>query len=161
MAMFVHITTVKLARAIKRSGLRPKRRSTLFAMPVVPNFMMTHQWTRELQKWSRQRMVGVYFRIPDDMPVLIGPFNGLKRMMPAAEASARMRAADALGLEIELGLPVSAKDIHAIRSLRGVIGWRHFPGANGIKPCGCPICVARGEPGGRKLRAAFEKSLND
>ena len=159
MAMFVHITTEANARAIKRAGLRPKRRSTLYAMPVVPNFVMTHQWTRELQKWSRQRMVGVYFRIADEAPVLFGPYNGGKQIVTAAEASARMHASDALGHEVQLASPVAAKDIHAIRNLRGVIGWRHYPGANGVRPCGCPACVMRGEPGGRKLRAAYERGL--
>jgi len=157
--MFVHITTETAARAIKRVGLRPKRRATLYAMPVVPNFVMTHQWTRELQKWSRRRMVGVYFRVPDDEAVRVGRFNQVKRLVTAAEASALARTFELLGLEVEVLRPVPAKDIHAMRSLRGVIGWRHYPGAHGQRPlCGCPACM-RGVPGGGKLRAAYERGL--
>jgi hypothetical protein len=160
MAMFVHVTTAEKARAVKRAGLKPGRAwRSLFAMPVVPNFVMTHQWTRELQRWSRQRMVGVYFRIPDAETVRVGRFNQPKQSMTAAEASALARTAETLGFEVEILRPIGKKDIHAVRDLRGIVGWRHYPGANGVKPCGCPACVMRGEPGGRRLRAAFEESL--
>ncbi len=113
MAMFVHVTTAEKARAIKRAGLKPGRAwRSLFAMPVVPNFMMTHQWTRELQKWSCQRMVGVYFRIPDNETVRVGRFKEPKHLMTAANASALVRTADTLGLEVEVLRPIGAKDIH-------------------------------------------------
>ncbi|MBL8552381.1 MAG: hypothetical protein JNJ73_20495 [Hyphomonadaceae bacterium] len=110
-------------------------------------------------KWRRQPMIGVYFRIPDDEPVRFGHYFRGWVPMRAAQAVAAIRAeADPRGFQIILGRSIPPKDIARIAPVRGVIGWRHKPDAHGQKPCGCPACMARGEPGGVKIRRAWERA---
>lgn len=164
MAMLVHLAPAKLERKIRRSGVRPGeglfggyRSRSVYCFPVLESYTLTHQWTREIMKWRRQPLVGVYFRIPDDEPVHFAQMNKPLCQLPAAKAIGEIRKApDPRGFEIILNRPIEVKDIHRIAPVRGVAGWRHSPGANGRKPCGCPACVARGEPGGRKLRMRYE-----
>jgi len=42
--------------------------------------------------------------------------------------------------------PVSKSELHKVRDLHKPVGWRHYPGAHGREPCGCPACLPRGEP---------------
>ncbi|MGD9965586.1 MAG: hypothetical protein AB7T59_03635 [Hyphomonadaceae bacterium] len=156
MVMLVHVTAAKLEPQINRAGLRS--RFGLYAFPVLPNYTLTHQWTREILKWKRQPMIGVYFRIPDYEVVRFGRYGHVMRTLPAARAVGEVRkAADPRGLQIIVERTVRAGDIVRIAPLRGVVGWRHMPDAHGRKPCGCPGCVARGEPGGRTLRLRYER----
>lgn len=129
-------------------------------MPVVPNYFRSHQWMRELRKWGRGPMVGVYFRIPNDEIVLAGRYHGEHRAITAAEAAASVMHAgdDALGYEVVVAHGISPTAIQRIRSLPRVVGWRHFPGAHSRRPCGCPVCATRGEYNVRRLRAAYDQS---
>jgi len=156
MVMLVHVTAAKLEPKIRRSGLRA--RYGIYAFPVLPNFTLTHQWTREILKWKRQPMIGVYFRIPDDEVVRFGRYGRVMRTLPAARVIGEIRKeADARGFQIIIDRTIAADEIARAAPLRGVIGWRHMPDAHGRKPCGCPGCVARGEPGGRKLRLRYHR----
>jgi hypothetical protein len=108
-------------------------------------------------KWRRQPMIGVYFRVPDDEEVEFGHFHRQLRRLPSAAAVGEIRRApDPRGFEIILRRAIETKEIARIASVRGVTGWQHVPDAHKRKPCGCPGCVARGEPGGRKLRVRYE-----
>lgn len=165
--MFVHVAPAKLAPKIRRTGLRPGeglfggyKSDALYAFPVMESYTLTHQWTREVMKWRRQPMIGVYFRVPDDETVEFGHFNdGLPLMKIAASVAAGgiRRAADPRGFELILRRPIERREITRIAPVRGVVGWRHTPDAHLRKLCGCPACVARGEPGGRKLRERYER----
>src|SRR5262249_8727504 len=118
---------------------------------------LTHQWTREIMKWKRQPMIGVYFRIADDEIVRFGRYGAVMRTLPASRAVGEIgNEADPRGFQIIVDRTIKAAEIKRIAPLRGVIGWRHWPGAHGRRPCGCPGCLARGEPGSRKIRARFE-----
>ena len=155
MVTLVHVTAAKLEPKIKRSGLRAGY--GLYAFPVLPSHTLTHQWTREIMKWKRQPMIGVYFRIGDDEVVYFGRYGRVRRTLAAARAVGEMRKEDDLrGFEIIVDRAIKANEIIRIAPLRGVLGWRHKPDAHGKRPCGCPGCMARGEPGGRKLRARYE-----
>lgn len=154
--MLVHVTAAKLEAKIRRGGLRAK--GGVYAFPVLPSFTLTHQWTREILKWTRQPMIGVYFRVPDDQSVRVGRYGQIMRSLPAVRAVAEIHShADPRGVQIIVDRAVPARAITRVSALRGVIGWRHRPGAHGSKPCGCPGCVARGEPGGRALRLRYER----
>ncbi|MGD9981106.1 MAG: hypothetical protein AB7H66_01735 [Hyphomonadaceae bacterium] len=156
MVMLVHVTAAKLEPTIKRSGLRT--RYGIYAFPVLPNFTLTHQWGREIMKWKRQPMIGVYFRIPDDEVVRFGRYGRVMRTLSAARAVGEIRKeVDARGFQIIIDRAVTADEIARIAPLRGVTGWRHKPDAHGRRPCGCPGCIARGEPGARKIRARYEE----
>jgi hypothetical protein len=68
MPLLVHLAPKKNVGAIRRSGIKSRRRidGATFAMPVLKNFIVTHQWMRELRRRGQRSFCGVYFRIPDD-----------------------------------------------------------------------------------------------
>ncbi|HWA01515.1 MAG TPA: hypothetical protein VG841_14500 [Caulobacterales bacterium] len=164
--MFAHITAAKLESAIRRAGLgrvrremsgARLRRQAVFCFPVLESHTLTHQWTREVLKWRRQPLIAVYFRVPDNEPVLCGRFANPACAISAAEAVRVIRnhIEDPRGFEVIVQRAVAPREIHRIAPVRGVIGWRHYPDAHGCKPCGCPYCQ-RGEPNSRKLRQRYE-----
>ena len=170
MAVFVHIAPARLEKAIRRGGIKPGRAlfpgapkgRAVFAAPVLRDHTVTHQWTREVLKWRREPLIGVRFRLPDAARVSFGRYNEPLREGNAAQAVAAISAlSDPRGWEVLIEEAIPAASILAIYALRGVIGWRHRPDAHGAKPCGCPACVLRGEPGGRKLRAAYDARWAD
>jgi hypothetical protein len=149
MVMLVHVTAAKLEPKIKRSGLRAE--FGVYAFPVLPSHTVTHQWTREMLKWKRGPMIGVYFRIADDEVVRFGRYGKGMRTLPAARAVGEIRKeSDPRGLQIVVERNVKANEISRITPLRGVLGWRHMPDAHGKKPCACAICQ-RGEPNSRRI----------
>src|SRR5262245_15305558 len=114
MVMLVHVAPAKLELKIRRSGIRPSeglfgwyKGETVYAFPVLPSYTLTHQWTREIMKWRRQPMIGVYFRVPDDEPVEFGHFNKSIQNLPASRAVGEIRkVADPRGFEIMLRRPI-------------------------------------------------------
>ena len=86
MALFVHLAAEKESVSIRRTGIKPRRLKQplvddydriVFAMPVTDNFYVSHQWLRELKRNGQRTIVGVYFRIPDDQPVMVGHYNSV------------------------------------------------------------------------------------
>ncbi len=94
------------------------------------------------------------FRISDDESVWVGHYNQAHRQMSAAEAVAEFMIAESReGWEVVIPRRVEAKEIHRIKTLPQVLGWRYFPEAKGKPPfCACEYCT-RGEYGARRLRA--------
>lgn len=164
MATFVHLTSATRRRSIQRAGIKPEATgfgySGVFALPVTPYYVVSHQWARELRKWGRGRIAAVYFRLPDEERVKVGRYNRPHEDMTAAQAVAVLmrQGHDALGYEVIVPHRILPKAITRIRLVSGRVGWRHFPGAHGQSPCGCPACIARGEYNSRRLRAGFERS---
>jgi len=162
MPMLVHIAPEKDVAAIRRAGIRfSKNRAGVYAMPVIKNFMFSHQWVRELKR-GRGTLCAVYFRIPDGETVLMGHYNKEHVQLAAAQAAhAIMHAPDPLGMQVIIPRGIAPREIHAIRSVPQVVGWRYFPGAHARRPCGCPACQPRGGIKTRKVREAFERELRD
>lgn len=164
MAIFVHLTAEKNVKSILRNGISRLRThragmAGIFAMPVTRNFFVSHQWLRELKRRGRGPIAGIYFRIPDDEVVWIGHYNQAHRKMTAAEAAATIHKAErAEGFEVIIPRRIEAKEIHRVRRLPQVVGWRYYPGAHGKRPCGCPFCQ-RGLYGARRLRDQYESEL--
>jgi len=164
MTMFVHLAPEKLAATIRRDGIKPHRYRTwpapgVYAMPVVRNFVISHQWLRELKGRGQRTIVGVYFRIPDDEVVLVGHYREHHDSFTADRAAALiMEADDPEGLEVVVSRKILADEIHRIRRLPQVLGWRYMPKAHGKRPCGCPVCLGRGTIKSRRLRENYEKS---
>jgi hypothetical protein len=161
MAMFVHLAPESKVALISRNGIRRLRKalgerpSGVFAVPVVRNFYVSHQWLRELKRSGRGTICAIYFRIPDDELVWIGHYNQAHRRMTADEAVAEFMASENReGWEVVIPRTIHSKEIHRIRSLPQVVGWRYYPGAKGKQPCPCPYCT-RGDYGGRRLRASL------
>ena len=165
--MYVHLAPEKLARSIERRGIRPARVDGetlpgIYAMPVLPAFHVSHQWLRELKRSGQRTLVGVYFRIPDDEPVLFGHYGSEPVRVTAAEAAGLlMESEDPAGFEVMVERPVPPGEIHAVHHLPQLVGWRYSPQAKGRKPCGCPACVPRGEIRGRRLRERYEASFSE
>ena len=162
MAMFIHLAPEKKEKLIARTGIRlPRSRQGrprgVYAMPMTRNFYVSHQWLRELKRGGQRTFVAVHFRIPDDLIVLIGHYNKEHIAVTAAEAVALlMRAENYEGYEIVVPRAIAADEIHAIRAVPQVVGWRYFPGSHGRKPCGCPVCQPGGGIKSRKIRERYE-----
>ena len=163
MPLFVHIADERHSASIKRSGLRLAKgllraEAGIFAMPVISNFVLTHQWVRELKRQGFRTAVGVYFRVPKDQAVLAGQYNEAKTSCSASEAAARFRSEQKLGFETISPRSIQPREVHAIRALPQGVGWRYFPGAHekGIF-CGCEYCM-KGEYKSKSIRERWEKN---
>jgi hypothetical protein len=171
MAFFVHLAPENEADAIRRSGIKPRRirvgapegyERIVFAMPVTSDFFISHQWLRELKRNGQRSIVGVYFRIPDDQIVMVGHYNQAHSEMAASEAvGVVFNAEHAEGYEVIIPRKIEAKEIHEIKRLPQVLGWRYFPESHGQKPCGCPVCLSRGEIKSKRIREAYESTFSD
>jgi hypothetical protein len=158
--MFVHLAPESRVAVIRRNGIgRPRkawgdRPAGIFAVPVTRSFYVSHQWLRELKRRGQGAIVGVYFRLPDHEAVWVGHYGQAHRQMTAAEAAAEFMAAESReGWEVIIPRRVSTKEIHRVRSLPQVVGWRYYPGAKGKPPfCTCEYCT-RGQYGAARLRA--------
>jgi hypothetical protein len=159
MPLFVHLAPESRLAQIRRNGISRLRRASgdrpagVFAVPVTRNFYVSHQWLRELKRRGQGVLSGVYFRVPDDQPVWVGHYGQVHRLMTAAQAVAEFHAAeDRQGWEVIIPRRVHPKEIHRVRSLPQVVGWRFSPGAKGKPPfCTCKYCT-RGEHGARRMR---------
>ena len=162
MATFVHLTPEKNLKSILRNGItRLTQRGNgsigVYATPVTKNFYASHQWLRELKRRQAGLIVAVYFRVPDETPVMIGHYNQAHQTLTAAQAiAAMMQCADPMGYEVIIPRKIARDEIQRYRSVPQIIGWRYYPDAHGKKPCGCPFCQ-RGQVGGRKLRERYEQ----
>jgi hypothetical protein len=142
---------------IRRNGIAPGRHSGgVFAMPVTRNFYVSHQWLRELKRRGARTFVGVYFRVPDGQVVEVGRYGRPHQTMTAAKAAAMfMGDGNRDGWEVIIPRRIAATEIHRVRTLPQVIGWRFYPEAKGKRPfCPCRYCT-RGEYGAARLRARF------
>ncbi len=159
MASFVHLAPEGAVVRIRESGIRRSRTrfgSGVYAMPVLPSYYATHQWLRELKRKGHRVLVAVQFRLPDDEPVLASHYTRASVEMTAAEAVAMIAGAeDQQGYEVLVPRKILPGEIHAVRNVPQVVGWRYFPGAHGRRPCACRVCVPKGDYGGAKLRRRF------
>lgn len=127
MPTFVHVTSEDLAKKARRGGLRPGKKGRelegVFAMPVTPDFQVTHQWVRDMKQWRPGRIVGIYFRIPDDELVHVGNYRGPHEAMSAAQAAAHLMAQTSMsGVEVIIPRRIEAKEILRIRNLPQLVG---------------------------------------
>ncbi|MHC5021427.1 MAG: hypothetical protein ACYTGX_15250 [Planctomycetota bacterium] len=121
-------------------------------MPVLPNYVVSHQWLRELRRWRPAVITGIYFRIGDDEEVSVGHYRQVHRRMTASEAAGTvMHAEQPEGFEVIVLRRVEAGEIYRVKRLPQVTGWRYHPGANGTRPCPCDFCQ-RGLYGAARVR---------
>lgn len=186
MSLFVHLTSEKNAKSIQRHGIRFEkvngyRLPYIYAMPVTRNFLISHQWLRELKRSGQRTFVGVYFRLPDDEQVLVSHYNTVAKPMTAAQAvallmgiegndpqAARERDRNSRGVksghklpaspegyQVMIQRPIAAREILKIRALPQLLGWRYSPGAHGKAPV-ISLPMERGAYGVTKLRKRVE-----
>jgi hypothetical protein len=158
MAMFIHLAPEKRTKAILRSSLRlPRAREGqvrgVYVMAATKNHSVSHQRLRELKRSGQRTFVAIHVRVPDDPLVQVGHYGQAHATTSAAEAVAVVLCAgNAEGHEIVVPRAIRPAEIHAVRAVRQVVGWRYSPGSHGKRPCGCPACQPRGEIRSRKLR---------
>src|SRR5215467_9425303 len=146
MAMFVHLTAERNVNRILRNGIsRLRKRSDtphgIFAMPVTRSFYVSHQWLRELKRRGQGSIAAVYFRIPDEDDVWVGHYHRSHRRMTASQALALIAEQDTpQGYEVIVPRKITASQIHRVKRLPQIVGWRYYPDSHGDKPCGCPVC---------------------
>lgn len=161
--MYVHLAPAAAVRRIRRAGIARARRpygdfpGGVFAVPVTADYVVTHQWVRELARWCAGPMVGVYFRIPDDERVWAGHYHKRHHWMTAAQACATFMATRSrLGWEVIIPRKIGPGEIRRVGGLRQTIGWRYFPGAHGRAPCPCASCTR-----GAYKAASIRRRLGD
>ena len=169
MALFVHLAPENDSDAIRRSGIKPRRlrrpfregfERAVFAMPVTTDYYVSHQWLRELKRRGHRTLVGVYFRIADDQPVVVGRYNADHADLTAAEAvGVIFHTEGSEGFEVIIPRKIEPGEIHRIKSLPQVTGWRYYPEAKGKKPCGCPYCT-KGDIKSKRIREAYERGMD-
>ena len=160
--MLVHLGDARCTSSYRRSGIgaspmRGQIPAGVFAMPVLPEYFISHQWLRELKRKGVRTFIGVYFRVSDAEPVLVGHYRNAHAEMAAAEAAKLiMDADDPRGYEVIVPRRIDSDEIKSIRAVHRVVGWRYYPEAKGKRPfCGCPSCT-RGEIRARRLRSSSE-----
>jgi hypothetical protein len=162
MAQFIHLFDEANAARLRRGGIRitkAKWRSLngVFVFPLTENFLVSHQWMRELRRRRGQAILAARIRIDDAEPVVLGKYNEPHMQVRAAEAIGIVREhTDPLGLQVILPRSVRPKEIESVYRPPKVVGWRYYPAPRGRRPCGCPYCQ-KGEPFGRRIRDAYER----
>lgn len=172
MPILVHLTSEKNRRSILNAGIRghacqissangkkvrdlPK---AVFCMPVMPNYVITHQWLRELHRHrASPKMIGVYFRLPKDELVWFGQFGKPHKLLPLGKAiRLLMDEAQPLGCELILARSITPKEIQKIRQLPRITGWRFTPNREAWW-CMCDYCL-RGRPNAKRRIAYIERA---
>ena len=161
MAQLIHLASAEDRNALRKGGIKPSRLRSggraVYAFPQTEDFVVNHQWMRELKRRTFIRMLAVRFRIPDGETVSIGKYNAEHIDVTAAEAIAIARSHDdPMGLEVLVPRAIRPKEIISFYTPPKVSGWRYYPEAKGRKPCACPYCQ-RGEPFSRKIRESYDE----
>lgn len=161
MPQFIHLTDERLLKRLEKSGIRMTKWGTkvrcVYAMPVLKDFQVSHQWLRELKNKGIRTIGAVQFRIPDKEEVLVGRYNEAPLTVTAARAvKVFMEHSTGLGLQILVLRRIDAKEITRTYVPTQIIGWRYHPDAHGKPPfCGCDYCQ-RGLIKSRKIREKYE-----
>lgn len=155
MVTFIHIADQNDERAIVRNGIKAFRRRSgdrgVYAVPVVPNYATTHQWSRELKRRGTRTLICVQFRIADDESVMVGKYSGEKMEMTASEAlSTVMIHTDPRGLEVVIPRKIAPREISHTYPAPRLTGWRYYPDAKGESL----FATANGAIAGRSGRSA-------
>lgn len=167
MTICVHLTLEENVSHILRVGIKAMPLHSggkgVFCMPMLPNYYASHQWLRELRRGvrGRQPLTAIDFKITSKEMVFVGHFSEPHIEVTLAEAvKTIMSAEDPMGYEILLPRSVRKSEIHKVRSVSQVIGWRYYPKAKGKPPCTCDFCI-RGEFGANKLRKLHQRESRE
>ena len=162
MAQFIHLLDERDAASVRRSGIRVvrarwRKHNGVFLFPLIENFVVAHQWMRELRRWRGQPLLAARIRIDDAERVLLGKYNEEPLEVSAAQAIGITRQhQEPLGLEVILCRSIRPKEIQSLYRPPKVTGWRYHPAARGRPPCPCPYCQ-RGQPFGKRIIDAAEQ----
>jgi hypothetical protein len=159
-------------RAIEKGGLKGTKTTVatapetnivlaraVYAMPVVADFWTTFQWLRELRRSHDERLVAVYFRVPDNEAVYFGRYNEPHMARSAAAAAAWVRDNPA-GAQVVVPRSIASKDVVAVRRVKQLVGWVEVPEPSKKFDCVCSACLPHGDRHlMRRVRGAFATGL--
>jgi len=139
MVSFLHIADKNDEGSIVKNGIRAATRKTgprgVYAVPVLPNCTITHQWARELKRRGARTLICVQFKIPNDELVLVAKYTGEKLEMTASDAAAAfLTHTGQFAFEVVVPRRIMAKEIARTYLAPRVTGWRYYPEAKGRKP---------------------------
>lgn len=161
MTVLVHITKIENEKSIRRSGIKPGYSNVVFFMPHLKDFLISHQWARELKRAGIKNFAAVDFRISNDEEVWFGKYNSQHQKIKLGEAVAvLMNTEDVLGYEFFIDRKIEPSEILNVRSISKPMGWRYQPGAHGKKPCPCPMCIQSGGFKTKNLKEVNEPSMS-
>lgn len=172
MPRLIHLVRASRQRQIRRGGIRGARwdldlgagkpepiERAVFAMPVLSDFSVTHQWLRELRRWHGEKMVAVHLVLARGEPVLVGRYGKPHARLPLGEAIARVKAEPA-GAEIVVPRSITAREVVGIREVTQLVGWTAVPSGERTIDCVCIACLPRGSRVlMRRVHAAYERGL--
>ena len=145
MTMLVHLTPEKNVKRILHSGIT-RGESGVYCLPVMQNYHLSHQWLRELRRTHQRHIMGIYFRIPDDEMVWFGHYGTEHQHISVGEAHRQLLSVDdPRGYELIIMRTIQPKEIHKVREVSQVVGWRYSPNVRKYTRCDCPVCISRGE----------------
>jgi hypothetical protein len=165
MPVFIHLASEKNLKSILGNGIKAAEMDDeigkgVYCMPVTQNFVISHQWLRELKRYGHKSIIAVYFKLNDDELVWFGHYNKSHAKITAAEAvKAIVDSEDGQGFEAILPRAITPKEIHRIKHMKQVVGWRYYPEAHGRELCVCPACVRKGTYRSTKKREGRYKEL--
>ena len=108
MAQFIHLFDESDAASIKRGGIRVEKTkwrklNGVFLFPLTENFVIAHQWMRELRRRRGQALLAARIRLKDTERVLLGKYNEDHIETTAARALGIVRQHhDPMGLQVIL-----------------------------------------------------------
>lgn len=160
MPILVHLADKNDSKKILNAGIKPgQNRKGIFCMPVTQNFLVSHQWLRELKRSGVKNIVGVYFRLKSTEKVWAAHYNKIHKEITIGTAIKNlMQLEDPLGYEIIILRKIKASEILYIRDLPQVLGWRYKPHSQETRPyCTCPYCIPVGSIKSKKLKERLEE----
>ena len=159
MTTLIHITNADLENSIKKNGIKAGKKSNLvFFMPITPNYLISHQWARELKRSGVKNFIAIYFKINKTNQVWHGHYFKEHKKDTVNSAVAEFNVLeDQLGYEFYIDRKIEAKEIVKIKRIPKPMGWRYSAKAHGTRPCGCPMCL---QFGGFKTKRFREDESN-
>lgn len=163
MTLLTHITKLENEKSIRRSGIKLGDNGIIFFMPHLKDFLISHQWARELKRSNIKNFAAIDFRIPSEEEVWFGKYNSQHKKMKLGEAVSILMdtdPTDALGYEFFIDRKIASKEIVHVRPIAKPMGWRYLPKAHGTKPCPCPMCIQAGGFKTGKLKEVYRPSIS-
>ena len=159
MPIMTHLAPEKSAGSIRRSGIKAASwdwatTHGVLCMPILPNYLATHQWLRELKGRGQRTIVAIDFRLRSEEMVWSGQYGRPHEEMSLGRAiGILMRTQNPMGWEVVVPRSIRPDEIIRIRRPSQVLGWRYYPGSHGNRPtCACRMCLTKGMIKSRRLR---------
>jgi len=161
MALLVHITKAENEKSIVGSGIRiGKLTGCIYFMPYTQDFLISHQWARELKRYGVKNFLAVDFKLPKSEEIWFGKyFEGHKKLPLNQAIAVFLSQKEKYGYEFILERKVQPSEIVKTRAIPKPMGWRYEPNAHGKQPCPCPMCILSGGFKTSALKERYEPSI--